>query len=52
MNNERENIVGRVKPYYEDIENGISIYNANCFDVLGFLGEKTIDLVLTDPPYG
>jgi site-specific DNA-methyltransferase (adenine-specific) len=34
-------------PYYE--ENGIVIYNANCFDLLPRLAP---DLVLSDPPYG
>lgn len=35
-------------PYYE--ENGITIYNADCRDVLPSLPK--VDLVLTDPPYG
>lgn len=34
-------------PYYE--ENGITIYNADCRDVLPTLPK--VDLVLTDPPY-
>jgi DNA modification methylase len=36
------------KPYYE--ENGITIYNADCREVLPHL--EKVDLVLTDPPYG
>ena len=35
-------------PYYE--EAGITIYNADCRDVLP--GLPRVDLVLTDPPYG
>jgi site-specific DNA-methyltransferase (adenine-specific) len=36
-----------MKPYYE--EPGITIYNADCRDVLPQL--EKVDLVLTDPPY-
>ena len=28
------------------------IYNADCLDILKELPDKSIDLVLTDPPYG
>ena len=35
-------------PYYE--HNGITIYHGDCREVLPTLG--TVDLVLTDPPYG
>lgn len=37
-----------IKPYYE--EDGITIYNADCRDVLPQL--EPVDLVLTDLPYG
>lgn len=37
-----------MRPYYE--ENGITIYHADCRDVLPSL--PPVDLVLTDPPYG
>lgn len=37
-----------VKPYYES--GGIAVYNASFIDVLPMI--KTVDLVLTDPPYG
>jgi len=36
-----------IKPYYE--EPGITIYNADCRDILPHL--EPVDLVLTDPPY-
>lgn len=36
------------KPYYQ--EDGITIYNADCRDILPHL--EPVDLVLTDPPYG
>ena len=37
-------------PYYE--QDGITIYHADCRDVLPTLEPGSIDLVLTDPPYG
>ena len=37
-----------IKPYYE--ENGIVIYCGDCREILPEL--ETVDLVLTDPPYG
>jgi DNA modification methylase len=37
-----------MKPYYD--HDGITIYNADCRDVLPLL--DPVDLVLTDPPYG
>jgi len=39
---------GIMKPYYQD--EAVTIYNADCRDVLPILGK--VDLVLTDPPYG
>ena len=39
-----------MKPYYE--EGGITIYNADCLDVMREMEDKSVDLVLTDPPYG
>jgi len=42
--------VGKViKPYYE--EENITIYNGDCLEVMKELPDKSIDLVLTDPPY-
>jgi hypothetical protein len=35
-------------PYYD--EDGITIYNADCKQVLPFIGR--VDVLLTDPPYG
>lgn len=37
-------------PYYED--DLVTIYNADCADVLPSIDPATVDLVLTDPPYG
>lgn len=37
-----------MKPYYD--EDGVTIYHADCRDVLPLLAP--VDLVLTDPPYG
>jgi site-specific DNA-methyltransferase (adenine-specific) len=39
-----------ITPYYE--EQGITIYNGDCLDVMKELEPKSIDLILTDPPYG
>ena len=39
-----------MKPYYE--RDGIVIYHADCREVLPTLETGSIDLVLTDPPYG
>lgn len=38
-----------IKPYYE--EENITIYNGDCLEVMKELPDKSIDLVLTDPPY-
>ena len=40
------------KPYYEDLKSGIVIYCADNRDILPLIPDKSIDLVLTDPPYG
>lgn len=39
-----------MKPYYE--QDDIVIFNADCRDVLPTLEPGSVDLVLTDPPYG
>lgn len=39
-----------MKPYYQHA--GITIYHGDCRDVLPALGRESIDLVVTDPPYG
>ena len=39
-----------MKPYYE--RGGITIYHADCREVLPTLDAGSVDLVLTDPPYG
>ena len=41
--------IGR-KPYYRD--KWCAIYHADCRDILPLIPDKSIDLVLTDPPYG
>jgi len=38
-----------VKPYYQD--EWCVIYHADCRDILPLIPDKSIDLVLTDPPY-
>ena len=37
-------------PYYD--ADGITIYHGDCRDILPLLADGSIDLVLTDPPYG
>ena len=39
-----------MKPYYD--QDGITIYHADCADVLPSIDPASVDLVLTDPPYG
>jgi site-specific DNA-methyltransferase (adenine-specific) len=41
-----------MKPYYEDNKAGITIYHGKCEDILPMLKPASIDLLLTDPPYG
>lgn len=36
--------------YYKD--NHVSIYHADCADMLWNFSEREFDLLLTDPPYG
>ena len=38
------------KPYYQD--DAVAIYHADCRDILPLIPDKSIDLVVTDPPYG
>ena len=40
-----------MRPYYE-APDGITIYHGDCRDVLPTLAPGSIDLLLTDPPYG
>jgi DNA modification methylase len=37
-------------PYYDD--GTCTIYHGDCRDVLPRLGQSTVDLIVTDPPYG
>jgi DNA modification methylase len=37
-------------PYYE--EDGITIYHGDCREILPTLAKDSVDLILTDPPYG
>lgn len=39
-----------IKPYYE--EELVTIYQGDCYDILSSMESKSIDLILTDPPYG
>jgi site-specific DNA-methyltransferase (adenine-specific) len=39
------------KPYYDD-GRGIVIYHGDCLKILPLLPDKSIDLIVTDPPYG
>lgn len=39
-------------PYYELPERGITIYHADCRDILPSLPDNSIDFIFTDPPYG
>ncbi|MFA5187431.1 MAG: DNA methyltransferase [Patescibacteria group bacterium] len=39
-----------MKPYYEHA--GITIYHGDCREVLPSIASESVDMVLTDPPYG
>lgn len=39
------------EPYYRDWQSDIVIYNADCRDILLLIPDKSIDLVLTSPPF-
>jgi len=39
-----------VKPYYT--KDNQTIYNGDCLEILKEMEDKSVDLVLTDPPYG
>jgi site-specific DNA-methyltransferase (adenine-specific) len=41
-----------LKPYYHDEAAGITIYLGDALEVLPTLASASVDLVLTDPPYG
>ena len=36
----------------ESHQKSISIHNENCMDTMGKMEDKSIDLIITDPPYG
>ncbi len=40
------------EPYYHDEASGITIFCGDCRDILPHIEPGSIDLVLTDPPYG
>ena len=44
------NLPAQDKIYYQ--EDGVVIYCGDCRDILPLFGDKSFDLVLTDPPYG
>jgi len=44
-------LIPGVTPYYRDEAADITVYHADCRDLLHLIPENSIDLVLTDPPY-
>lgn len=47
-----DDIVAKLpKPYYRDEQTDIAIYCGDCRELLPLIPDKSIDLVLTDPPY-
>ena len=40
-----------IEPYYTELDGSGVIYCADCMDILPKIPEKSIDLVVTDPPY-
>ena len=45
--NQKKKILG-----IDFLMNKIMLYNDDCFNVLKTLPDNSVDLVLTDPPYG
>lgn len=41
-----------VRPYFHDAKSGVAIYHADARDILPQIADTSVDLVLTDPPYG
>jgi len=41
--------VGGVRPYYD--AEGVTIYHGDCLHLLPLLGKKSVDVVVTSPPY-
>ncbi len=39
-----------MKPYYQD--DSVTIYHGDCLEVMADMEDNSVDLVLTDPPYG
>jgi len=44
------NLPKNIEPYYYDEHAGIAIFNGDCLEIMPQL--ESVDLVLTDPPYG
>ena len=40
-----------IEPYYKDPDCDITIYCGDCLEVMKQIPDKSVDLVLTDPPY-
>ncbi len=51
MVNSNMDWLDKIKWYYRDDKSGIYIACADCRDILPLIPDKSIDLVLTDPPY-
>ena len=41
---------GLPRPYYEHA--GITIFNADCREILPTIPDASVDFIFTDPPYG
>lgn len=39
------------KPYFEDRQRSIVLFEGNCFDILPHLPDNSIDMIFADPPY-
>lgn len=39
-----------IKPYYQD--GSCTIYHGDCLEILSEIGDNSIDMIFTDPPYG
>jgi site-specific DNA-methyltransferase (adenine-specific) len=50
VSNERQEPIP--EPYYHDEDAGITIYHADCLEIMPTLPDKSIDMILCDLPYG
>src|SRR3990167_11096188 len=41
-----------IEPYYSEDNGNIQIYLGDCLEIMSTITDKSIDMILVDPPYG